>query len=203
MRKPNTNNGAAGCQGRLTCGCRKLYAHDRRNMLSENPPLPPPTPTTCRRQHSLVIPLTGRFTDPAHNGSSTHGDPSKAESSPKRSNIAARGRQRVSGEGVTRKTMGCAYSGFARPLYDDGASEAKAPPAITCSNSNDGGPPLLSFRAGQDHDPPPPQPEEALERLAPYLPRTPERAAKAWIATRRCPRRRFRRRGDRRRSPRN
>ena len=77
------------------------------------------------------------------------------------------------------------YSGV-RPLYDDGASEAKAATRdYVFELDTPGGAPLLSIYGGKITTYRR-LAEEALERLAPYLAQR-QRRKKAGPASRRCP----------------
>ena len=149
---------------RLVQGChivvRKLFDHDRAYMFQN-------------RDGRIVfaIPYEDDFTLIGTTDRDFDGDPAAVEASPEEIDyLCDAASATISPDRSSRRTWCGAYSGV-RPLYDDGASEAKAatrdyvlgtrhrPAARRCCRSIGGK--ITTYRRLA---------EEALERLAPYLP---------------------------------
>ena len=164
---------------------RKLYDHDRAYMFQNSD-----------GRIVFVIPYQDDFTLIGTTDRDYDGDPAKVESHRRRrSTISAIPSANISRSRSRPQDVVWTYSGV-RPLYDDGASEAKAATRdYVFELDTPGGAPLLSIYGGKITTYRR-LAEEALERLAPYLPRAPRRS-EGWTANVAAARRRFRRLGDR------
>jgi glycerol-3-phosphate dehydrogenase len=147
---------------------RKLYAHDRAYMFQNSD-----------GRIVFVIPYQDDFTLIGTTDRDYHGDPGQVKASVEEIKYLCDSVSEYLAKSVTPEAVVWTYSGV-RPLYDDGASEAKAATRdYVFELDTPGGAPLLSIFGGKitTHRR---LAEEALERLAPYL-----RGAKAregWTA---------------------
>jgi glycerol-3-phosphate dehydrogenase len=148
---------------------RKLYAHDRAYMFQNSD-----------GRIVFVIPYQDDFTLIGTTDRDYHGDPAKVKASPEEIKYLCGSVSEYLAKAVTPEDVVWTYSGV-RPLYDDGASEAKAATRdYVFELDTPGGAPLLSIFGGKitTHRR---LAEEALERLAPYLQDT--KACEGWTAT--------------------
>jgi glycerol-3-phosphate dehydrogenase len=147
----------------------KLYAHDRAYILQN-----------ADGRIVFVIPYQDDFTLIGTTDQDYEGDPTKVKASAAEISYLCASVSEYFAKPVKPEDVVWAYSGV-RPLYDDGASEAKAATRdYVFELDRPGGAPLLSIYGGKitTHRR---LAEEALERLSPYL-----RSAKAregWTAT--------------------
>jgi glycerol-3-phosphate dehydrogenase len=148
---------------------RRLYAHDRAYMFQNRD-----------GRIVFVIPYQDDFTLIGTTDRDYHGDPSKVKATAEEINYLCTSVSEYLAKPVKPKDVIWSYAGV-RPLYDDGASEAKAATRdYVFELDMPAGAPLLSIYGGKitTHRR---LAEEALERLSPYL-----RGAKArpgWTAT--------------------
>ena len=143
-----------------------------------------------RRPHRVRHSLSGRFHADRHHRSRLRRRPRQGEGHrPRRSNISATPSANTWPSRSSPEDVVWTYAGV-RPLYDDGASEAKAATRdYVFELDTPGGAPLLSIYGGKITTYRR-LAEEALERLAPYLrSATPARTSRreAGPANRRCP----------------
>lgn len=141
---------------------RKLYTHDRAYMFQNSD-----------GRIVFVIPYQDDFTLIGTTDRDFDGDPSKVKASPEEIRYLCDSVSEYLAQPVKPEDVVWTYAGV-RPLYDDGASEAKAATRdYVFELDTPGGAPLLSIYGGKitTHRR---LAEEALERLAPYL-----RSAKA------------------------
>jgi glycerol-3-phosphate dehydrogenase len=147
---------------------RKLYAHDRAYMFQNSD-----------GRIVFVIPYQDDFTLIGTTDRDYDGDPAKVKASAEEIKYLCDSVSEYLTNPVTPEDVVWTYSGV-RPLYDDGASEAKAATRdYVFELDTPGGAPLLSIYGGKITTYRR-LAEEALERLAPYL-----RSAKAkegWTA---------------------
>ena len=148
---------------------RKLYAHDRAYMFQNSD-----------GRIVFAIPYQDDFTLIGTTDRDYEGDPAKVKASPEEIKYLCDSVSEYLAKPVSPQDVVWTYSGV-RPLYDDGASEAKAATRdYVFELDTPGGAPLLSIYGGKITTYRR-LAEEALERLAPYL-----RSAKAregWTAT--------------------
>ena len=141
---------------------RKLYEHDRAYMLQNSD-----------GRVVFVIPYQDDFTLIGTTDRDYHGDPSKVKASSEEIKYLCDSVSEYLAKPVTPEDVVWTYAGV-RPLYDDGASEAKAATRdYVFELDTPGGAPLLSIYGGKITTYRR-LAEEALERLSPYL-----RSAKA------------------------
>ena len=141
---------------------RKLYAHDRAYMFQN-----------ADGRIIFVIPYQDDFTLIGTTDRDYDGDPAKVKASEEEIKYLCASASEYLKNPVTPEDVVWTYSGV-RPLYDDGASEAKAATRdYVFELDTPGGAPLLSIYGGKITTYRR-LAEEALERLAPYL-----RSAKA------------------------
>jgi glycerol-3-phosphate dehydrogenase len=148
---------------------RKLYAHDRAYMFQNSD-----------GRIVFVIPYQDDFTLIGTTDRDYHGDPAKVKASDEEIEYLCESVSEYLAKPVAREDVVWSYSGV-RPLYDDGASEAKAATRdYVFELDTPGGAPLLSIFGGKitTHRR---LAEEALERLVPYLPNA--KAREGWTAT--------------------
>jgi glycerol-3-phosphate dehydrogenase len=147
---------------------RKLYAHDRAYMFQNSD-----------GRIVFVIPYQDDFTLIGTTDRDFDGDPAKVKASAEEIKYLCDSVSEYLAKPVTPADVVWTYAGV-RPLYDDGASEAKAATRdYVFELDTPGGAPLLSIYGGKITTYRR-LAEEALERLAPYL-----RSAKArqgWTA---------------------
>ena len=153
---------------------RKLYAHDRAYMFQNSD-----------GRIVFVIPYQDDFTLIGTTDRDFDGDPAKVKASTEEIKYLCDSVSEYLAKPVSPEDVVWTYAGV-RPLYDDGASEAKAATRdYVFELDTPGGAPLLSIYGGKITTYRR-LAEEALERLAPYL-----RSAKAKRrldrANRRCP----------------
>jgi glycerol-3-phosphate dehydrogenase len=135
---------------------RKLYAHDRAYMFQN-----------ADGRIIFVIPYQDDFTLIGTTDRDYDGDPANVKASTQESNICASASEYLT-HVVKPEDVVWTYSGV-RPLYDDGASEAKAATRdYVFELDTPGGAPLLSIYGGKITTYRR-LAEEALERLEPYL----------------------------------
>jgi glycerol-3-phosphate dehydrogenase len=147
---------------------RKLYAHDRAYMFQNSD-----------GRIVFVIPYQDDFTLIGTTDRDYHGDPAKVKASDEEIEYLCESISEYLAKPVTPGDVVWTYSGV-RPLYDDGASEAKAATRdYVFELDTPGDAPLLSIFGGKitTHRR---LAEEALERLAPYLPNA--KAREGWTA---------------------
>jgi glycerol-3-phosphate dehydrogenase len=148
---------------------RKLYAHDRAYMFQNSD-----------GRIVFAIPYQDDFTLIGTTDRDYEGDPAMVKASPEEIKYLCDSVSEYLAKPVSPQDVVWTYSGV-RPLYDDGASEAKAATRdYVFELDTPGGAPLLSIYGGKITTYRR-LAEEALERLAPYL-----RSAKAregWTAT--------------------
>ena len=141
---------------------RKLYEHDRAYMFQN-----------ADGRIIFVIPYQDDFTLIGTTDRDYDGDPAKVKASPEEIQYLCASASEYLKKPVLPADVVWTYSGV-RPLYDDGASEAKAATRdYVFELDTPGGAPLLSIYGGKITTYRR-LAEEALERLAPYL-----RSAKA------------------------
>jgi glycerol-3-phosphate dehydrogenase len=141
---------------------RKLYEHDRAYMLQNSD-----------GRIVFVIPYQDDFTLIGTTDRDYDGDPAKVKATPEEIQYLCASVSEYLAKPVTPDDVVWTYSGV-RPLYDDGASEAKAATRdYVFELDTPGGVPLLSIYGGKITTYRR-LAEEALERLSPYL-----RSAKA------------------------
>src|SRR6201995_5711733 len=141
---------------------RKLYAPDRAYMFQNSD-----------GRIVFVIPYQDDFTLIGTTDRDYHGDPAKVKASPEEINYLCDAVSEYLAKPVKPEDVVWTYAGV-RPLYDDGANEAKAATRdYVFELDTPGGAPLLSIYGGKITTYRR-LAEEALERLEPYL-----RSAKA------------------------
>lgn len=136
---------------------RKLYAHDRAYIFQN-----------ADGRIVFAIPYQDDFTLIGTTDRDYHGDPAKVNASPEEIDYLCASVSAYFAAPVRPESVVWAYSGV-RPLYDDGASEAKAATRDYVFELDlPGGLPLLSVYGGKitTHRR---LAEAALEKLAPYL----------------------------------
>ena len=136
---------------------RKLYAHDRAYMFQNSD-----------GRIVFVIPYQDDFTLIGTTDRDFDGDPSKVKASTEEIKYLCDSVSEYLAKPVSPEDVVWTYAGV-RPLYDDGASEAKAATReYVFELDTPGGAPLLSIYGGKitTHRR---LAEEALERLSPYL----------------------------------
>jgi glycerol-3-phosphate dehydrogenase len=147
---------------------RKLYDHDRAYMFQN-----------ADGRIIFVIPYQDDFTLIGTTDRDYDGDPAKVTATPEEIEYLCASASEYLAKPVKPADVVWTYSGV-RPLYDDGASEAKAATReYVLELDTPGGVPLLSIYGGKitTHRR---LAEEVLERLAPYLKET--KARKGWTA---------------------
>jgi glycerol-3-phosphate dehydrogenase len=152
---------------------RKLYEHDRAYMFQNSD-----------GRIVFVIPYQDDFTLIGTTDRDYHGDPSKVKASSEEIRYLCDSVSEYFAKPVTPADVVWTYAGV-RPLYDDGASEAKAATReYVFELDTEGGAPLLSIFGGKitTHRR---LAEEALEKLAPYLHGT--KAREGWTAKKPLP----------------
>jgi glycerol-3-phosphate dehydrogenase len=141
---------------------RKLYAHDRAYIFQNSD-----------GRIVFVIPYQDDFTLIGTTDRDYHGDPSQVKATAEEIEYLCAAASEYLAKPVTPAEVVWTYSGV-RPLYDDGANEAKAATRdYVFELDTPGGAPLLSIYGGKITTYRR-LAEEALERLSPYL-----RSAKA------------------------
>ncbi len=146
----------------------KLYAHDRAYMFQNSD-----------GRIVFVIPYQDDFTLIGTTDRDYDGDPAKVKASAEEIEYLCDSVREYLAKPVRPQDVVWTYAGV-RPLYDDGASEAKAATReYVFELDTPGGAPLLSIYGGKITTYRR-LAEEALERLAPYLRGT--RAAEGWTA---------------------
>ncbi len=136
---------------------RKLYEHDRAYMFQN-----------ADGRIIFVIPYQNDFTLIGTTDRDYDGDPAKVKASPEEIQYLCASASEYLKNPVLPADVVWTYSGV-RPLYDDGASEAKAATRdYVFELDTPGGAPLLSIYGGKITTYRR-LAEEALERLAPYL----------------------------------
>lgn len=146
----------------------KLYAHDRAYMFQNSD-----------GRIIFVIPYQDDFTLIGTTDRDYEGDPAKVKATPEEIAYLCESVSAYLAKPVTPADIVWTYAGV-RPLYDDGASEAKAATReYVLELDLPGGTPLLSIYGGKitTHRR---LAEEALERIAPYLHGT--KAREGWTA---------------------
>lgn len=151
---------------------RKLYAHDRAYMFQNSD-----------GRIVFVIPYQDDFTLIGTTDRDFDGDPSNVKASTEEIKYLCDSVSEYLAKPVSPEDVVWTYAGV-RPLYDDGASEAKAATRdYVFELDTPGGAPLLSIYGGKITTYRR-LAEEALERLAPYLrsatPREDFKAKKGW-----------------------
>jgi glycerol-3-phosphate dehydrogenase len=147
---------------------RKLYAHDRAYMFQNTD-----------GRIVFVIPYQDDFTLIGTTDRDYEGDPAKVKASSEEIQYLCESVSEYLAKPVKPEDVVWAYAGV-RPLYDDGASEAKAATReYVLELDTPGGTPLLSIYGGKitTHRR---LAEEALEKLAPWLHGT--KAGEGWTA---------------------
>jgi glycerol-3-phosphate dehydrogenase len=147
---------------------RKLYAHDRAYMFQN-----------ADGRIVFVIPYQDDFTLIGTTDRDYHGDPSKVKASTEEIQYLCDSVSEYLAKPVSPSDVVWTYAGV-RPLYDDGASEAKAATReYVFELDTPGGAPLLSIYGGKitTHRR---LAEEALEKLAPWL--KGDAAGEGWTA---------------------
>ena len=147
---------------------RKLYDHDRAYMFQN-----------ADGRIIFVIPYQDDFTLIGTTDRDYHGDPAKVKATPEEIEYLCASASEYLAKRVKPDDVVWTYSGV-RPLYDDGASEAKAATReYVLELDTPGGVPLLSIYGGKitTHRR---LAEEVLQRLAPYLKET--KAHEGWTA---------------------
>jgi glycerol-3-phosphate dehydrogenase len=150
----------------------KLYAHDRAYMFQNSD-----------GRIVFVIPYQDDFTLIGTTDRDYHGDPAKVNASREEIEYLCASVSEYLAKPVKPEDVVWSYSGV-RPLYDDGASEAKAATReYVFELDTPGGAPLLSIYGGKitTHRR---LAEAALERLAPYLRdlKTHQKLQQGWTA---------------------
>jgi len=136
---------------------RKLYDHDRAYIFQN-----------ADGRIVFAIPYQGDFTLIGTTDRDYHGDPSQVKASPEEIRYLCDAVSAYLAKPVTPADVVWTFSGV-RPLYDDGASEAKAATRdYVFELDTPGGAPLLSIYGGKITTYRRLS-EEALEKLAPYL----------------------------------
>ena len=136
---------------------RKLYAHDRAYMFQNSD-----------GRIVFAIPYQDDFTLIGTTDRDYHGDPSKVKATPEEIKYLCDSVSEYLAKPVRPEEVVWTYAGV-RPLYDDGASEAKAATRdYVFELDTPGGAPLLSIYGGKITTYRR-LAEEALERLSPYL----------------------------------
>jgi glycerol-3-phosphate dehydrogenase len=150
---------------------RKLYEHDRAYIL-QNPD----------GRIFFVIPYQDDFTLIGTTDRDYKGDPAKVAATPEEIDYLCKAASENFARAVTPKDVVWAYSGV-RPLYDDGASEAKAATRdyVLEVDTTQGRPPVLSVFGGKITTYRR-LAEEALERIGKYLPAS-AKTTTNWTAT--------------------
>ena len=146
----------------------KLYAHDRAYMFQNSD-----------GRIVFAIPYQDDFTLIGTTDRDYHGDPSKVKATPEEIQYLCASVSEYLAKPVKPEDVVWTYAGV-RPLYDDGASDAKAATReYVFELDTPGGAPLLSIYGGKitTHRR---LAEEALERLAPYLRNS--KAREGWTA---------------------
>jgi glycerol-3-phosphate dehydrogenase len=147
---------------------RELYAHDRAYMFQNSD-----------GRIVFVIPYQDDFTLIGTTDRDFHGEPSKVKASAEEIQYLCDSVGEYLAKPVRPQDVVWSYAGV-RPLYDDGASEAKAATReYVFELDTPGGAPLLSIFGGKITTYRR-LAEEALERLAPYLNGT--KAREGWTA---------------------
>ena len=147
---------------------RKLYDHDRAYIFQNGD-----------GRIVFVIPYQDDFTLIGTTDSDYHGDPSQVKATQQDIDYLCKSVSEYLAKPVMPSEVVWTYAGV-RPLYDDGASEAKAATRdYVFELDTPGGAPLLSIYGGKITTYRR-LAEEALERLAPYL--TASKAEKGWTA---------------------
>jgi glycerol-3-phosphate dehydrogenase len=151
---------------------RKLYEHDRAYMFQNSD-----------GRIVFVIPYQDDFTLIGTTDRDYHGDPSKVKATPDEIKYLCDSVSEYLAKPVKPEHVVWTYAGV-RPLYDDGASEAKAATSdYVFELDTPGGAPLLSIYGGKITTYRR-LAEEALERLSPYLrsatPRDDFKAREGW-----------------------
>jgi glycerol-3-phosphate dehydrogenase len=147
---------------------RKLYDHDRAYMFQN-----------ADGRIIFVIPYQDDFTLIGTTDRDYHGDPAKVKATAEEIDYLCASASEYLARPVKPEDVVWTYSGV-RPLYDDGASEAKATTReYVLELDLPGGVPLLSIYGGKitTHRR---LAEEVLERLSPYLKDT--KAKEGWTA---------------------
>jgi len=145
---------------------RKLYAHDRAYMFQN-----------ADGRIVFVIPYQDDFTLIGTTDRDYHGDPSKVKATEAEIKYLCESVSEYLAKPVRPEDVVWNYAGV-RPLYDDGASEAKAATRdYVFELDTPGGVPLLSIYGGKITTYRR-LAEEALERLSPYL--RSEKAREGW-----------------------
>jgi glycerol-3-phosphate dehydrogenase len=147
---------------------RKLYDHDRAYMFQN-----------ADGRIIFVIPYQDDFTLIGTTDRDYHGDPAKVKATPEEIDYLCASASEYLARPVKPGDVVWTYSGV-RPLYDDGASEAKAATReYVLELDTPGGVPLLSIYGGKitTHRR---LAEEVLQRLSPYLRDT--KAKEGWTA---------------------
>jgi glycerol-3-phosphate dehydrogenase len=147
---------------------RKLYDHDRAYMFQN-----------ADGRIIFVIPYQDDFTLIGTTDRDYHGDPAKVKATAEEIEYLCTSASEYLAKPVKPDDVVWTYSGV-RPLYDDGASEAKAATReYVLELDTPGGVPLLSIYGGKitTHRR---LAEEVLQRLAPYL--TATKAREGWTA---------------------
>jgi glycerol-3-phosphate dehydrogenase len=147
---------------------RKLYDHDRAYMFQN-----------ADGRIIFVIPYQDDFTLIGTTDRDYHGDPAKVKATAEEIEYLCASASEYLAKPVKPADVVWTYSGV-RPLYDDGASEAKAATReYVLELDTPGGVPLLSIYGGKitTHRR---LAEEVLQRLAPYLNAT--KAREGWTA---------------------
>jgi len=147
---------------------RKLYDHDRAYMFQN-----------ADGRIIFVIPYQDDFTLIGTTDRDYHGDPAKVKATAEEIEYLCASASEYLAKPVKPDDVVWTYSGV-RPLYDDGASEAKAATReYVLELDTPGGVPLLSIYGGKitTHRR---LAEEVLQRLAPYLKAT--KAREGWTA---------------------
>ena len=161
---------------------RKLYAHDRAYMFQNSD-----------GRIVFVIPYQDDFTLIGTTDRDYDGDPAKVKASTEEIEYLCTSVSEYLAKPVKPEDVVWTYSGV-RPLYDDGASEAKAATRdYVFELDTPGGAPLLSIYGGKITTYRR-LAEEALERLSPYL--RSAIAREGWTAQVAAARRRYGRLGD-------
>jgi glycerol-3-phosphate dehydrogenase len=145
----------------------KLYAHDRAYMFQNSD-----------GRIVFVIPYQDDYTLIGTTDRDYHGDPAKVKATDEEIKYLCDSVSEYLAKPVKPEDVVWTYAGV-RPLYDDGASEAKAATREYVLELDNPGAPLLSIYGGKitTHRR---LAEEALERLSPYLKGT--RAHEGWTA---------------------
>jgi glycerol-3-phosphate dehydrogenase len=148
---------------------RQLYAHDRAYMFQN-----------ADGRIVFVIPYQGDFTLIGTTDRDYDGDPAKVKATAEEIEYLCKSVSEYLAKPVKPEDVVWTYAGV-RPLYDDGASEAKAATRdYVFELDTPGGAPLLSIYGGKITTYRR-LAEEALERLAPYLHSA--KAKEGWTAT--------------------